>query len=95
MGMSSLEAWENSRTVDVSIHNALFLIFGVIFFFAPAILFVIGPKYLRAGFPWPRSLFTSEYWAEFGFVVFRMFFWFVGAAAGAAAFWLIARIAGM
>ncbi len=84
LGLMPLEAWESSHVISKVAHTALFAFFGIVFFFAPVLLFVIGLKYFRLAWPWPTSLVTPEYWAEVRAISVRSGCWLFGAATAGA-----------
>ena len=75
--MSTFEAWERTHPMDVLTHNILFLALGVVFFFAPCILFVFGLQYVPSRL---ADLLTRGYWMHMGHVGFRVACWLLGAA---------------
>jgi hypothetical protein len=71
-GLSIVETLLNSKEVNASVHNVFSLIYGLVFFVIPVMLFVIGVKNIRFGL---RYSLSKEAWEEYPKIVLRLFSW--------------------
>src|SRR6266516_5530669 len=92
LGMSSIETWMRQHTHDIVAGRTLWAGGAVVFFFAPAFLFVLGRRHLSmpGSFWWPvrhphdpqiREFWRSR-WRDSRNLCLRMLCWFLGSAAG-------------
>ena len=76
LGLCTAEAALGDYEVSAFVHNMVFLVLAVIFFFVPVLIYVVGREHLKFSFHYS---FSKEYFSALPSIWLRMFTWFLSA----------------